>query len=210
MAKLYFRYGAMNCGKSTAIIQVAYNYEEKGKKVLLMKPSIDTKGQDTINNRSGLSRKVDYLIKHNDKIIDLFTPLTKKIDAILIDEAQFLTEAQVDELYQITKIVDIPILCYGLRCDFRMQGFEGSQRLLLIADDIEEIKNICSCGKKATQNIRFRNGIPTFKGNQVAIDGDKETYEAFCASCYFKLREKYDKDFKIESKIKSIRKEQNK
>lgn len=210
MAKLYFRYGAMNCGKSTAIIQVAYNYEEKGKKVLLMKPSIDTKGQDTINNRSSLSRKVDYLIKNNDKIIDLFTPLANKIAAILIDEAQFLTEAQIDELYQITKIADIPILCYGLRCDFRMQGFEGSPRLLLIADDIEEIKNICSCGKKATQNIRFRNGIPTFKGNQVAIDGDKETYEAFCAGCYFKLREKYDKDFKIESKIKSIRKEQNK
>lgn len=207
MAKLYFRYGAMNCGKSTAIIQVAYNYEEKGKRILLMKPSIDTKGEDTINNRSGLSRKVDYLIAPNDKVIDYVLPEAQNgIDAILIDEAQFLTPTQVDELYQITKIADIPILCYGLRCDFKMQGFQGSPRLLQIADDIEEIKNICGCGKKATQNVRFRNGIPTFNGPQVAIDGVKDTYEAFCASCYFDLREKYDPEFTIDEKIKSFRK----
>lgn len=210
MAKLYFRYGAMNCGKSTAIIQVAYNYEEKGKRILLMKPSIDTKGEDTINNRSGLSRKVDYLIAPNDKVIDYVLPEAQNgIDAILIDEAQFLTPTQVDELYQITKIADIPILCYGLRCDFKMQGFQGSPRLLQIADDIEEIKNICGCGKKATQNVRFRNGIPTFNGPQVAIDGVKDTYEAFCACCYFNLREKHDPEFTIDEKIKSFRKEEN-
>lgn len=208
MAKLYFRYGAMNCGKSTAIIQVAYNYEEKKQRAILMKPSIDTKGEDTINNRSGLSRKVDYLIRPNDKIIDLILLEIKKqpIDAILIDEAQFLTPKQVDELYQITKIANIPILCYGLRCDFKMEGFQGSPRLLQIADDIEEIKNICGCGKKATQNVRFRNGVPTFNGPQVAIDGVEDTYEAFCAECYFKIREEYDSNFKIDDKIKLIRK----
>lgn len=206
MAKLYFRYGAMNCGKSTAIIQVAYNYEEKGKKVLLMKPSIDTKGEDTVNNRSGLSRKVDYLIKPQDKIIKYLT-FEKNLGAILIDEVQFLTPTQIDELYQITKIANIPILCYGLRCDFQMEGFPGSSRLLQIADDIEEIKNICGCGKKATQNVRFRDSIPTFSGEQIVIDGIKETYEAFCANCYFKLREKYDPKFKIDNKIKMIRKE---
>lgn len=207
MAKLYFRYGAMNCGKSTAIIQVAYNYEEKGKRVLLMKPSIDTKGNDKVKNRSGLSRKVDYLITSSDKIINYIIPeMENGVDAILIDEAQFLTPEQVDELYQITKIADIPILCYGLRCDFKMQGFQGSPRLLQIADDIEETKNICGCGKKATQSVRFRNGIPTFDGPQVAIDGVKDTYEAFCACCYFEIREKYDPDFKIDEQIKRIRK----
>lgn len=208
MAKLYFRYGAMNCGKSTAIIQVAYNYEEKEKRILLMKPGIDTKGENTIKNRSGLSRKVDYLISPEDKIIDYVLPEIKKgVDAILIDEAQFLTSEQVDELYQIAKIADIPILCYGLRCDFKMQAFPGSARLLQIADDIEELKNICGCGKKATQNVRFRNEFPIFNGPQVAIDGVKDTYEAFCACCYFNLREQYDPEYIIDKKIKSIRKE---
>lgn len=207
MAKLYFRYGAMNCGKSTAIIQVAYNYEEKGKRILLMKPSIDTKGNDTVNNRSGLSRQVDYLIKPEDRIINYILPETEKgIDAILIDEAQFLTPTQVDELYQISRFGNIPILCYGLRCDFKMQGFPGSTRLLEIADTIEELKNICGCLKKATQNVRFRKGIPTFNGPQVSIDGEKDTYEAFCAECYFKIREQYDPDFKIDEQIKLIRK----
>lgn len=206
MAKLYFRYGAMNCGKSTAIIQVAYNYEEKGKKIILAKPSIDTKGNDTVNNRSGLSRKADYLITSKDKIIDYLLNLENGIDAILIDEAQFLTYEQVDELYQITKICNIPVLCYGLRCDFKMQGFPGSTRLLQIADDIEELKNICECGKKATQNIRLREGIPIFDGPQVAIDGEKDTYEAACGLDYLLTREKYDSNFKIDDKIKLIRK----
>ncbi len=208
MAKLYFRYGAMNCGKSTAIIQVAYNYEEKGKRILLMKPSIDTKGNDTVKNRSGLSRKVNYLIKPEDKVIDfVFPELENGVDAILIDEAQFLTPTQVDELYLITKKGGIPILCYGLRCDFKMQGFPGSTRLLQIADDIEELKNICGCTKKATVNIRFREKVPIFDGPQVSIDeGKNDTYEAFCAECAFDIREKYDPNFHIDDQIKLIRK----
>ena len=191
MKKLYFRYGAMNCGKSTAIIQVAYNYEEKGKKVLLMKPMLDTKGNDTINNRSGLSRKVDVLLKDNDEITPYLKP---NIDAILIDEAQFLTEKQVRELYSISKLKDIPVLCYGLRCDFQMQPFRGAPTLLLLADDIEELKTICSCGKKATQNLRLLNGKPTFKGDQVLIDGSnsKITYESICGKCYLELKNKKD------------------
>ncbi len=184
MAKLYFRYGAMNSGKSTAIIQVAYNYEEKDKKVLLIKPSIDTKGNEKVKNRSNLSRKVDLLLKPDDQIKKY---ISRDIDAILIDEAQFLTPEQVDELYKITKFENIPVLCYGLRCDFRMNVFPGAMRLLSIADDIEELKTICKCGKKATQNIRFVDGQPTFTGDQVAIDDNKEiSYESVCGECYLK------------------------
>lgn len=191
MAKLYFRYGAMNCGKSTAIIQVAYNYEEKGGKVLLMKPSVDTKGGNKIMNRTNLERTVDYLIKPKEKIAKF---ITEPVSAILIDEAQFLEPNQIDELYEITKIKNIPVLCYGLRCDFKMQGFPGATRLLEIADDIEELKTICKCGKKATQNLRKINGIPTFNGSQVAIDGEnKTTYESVCGKCYIELKKEYDK-----------------
>lgn len=211
MSKLYFRYGAMNCGKSTAIIQVAYNYEEKGKRILLMKPSIDSKGNDTVNNRSGLSRTVNYLISSEDKIINYLLPeIEKGVDAILIDEAQFLTEAQVDELHQITKYLEIPVLCYGLRCDFKMQGFPGSTRLLQIADDIEELKNICSCGRKATQNLRLRGNIPIFNGPQVSIDGVKDTYDSLCGFHYYQTREQYDSEFKINEEIKLARKAKTK
>lgn len=192
MAKLYFRYGSMNCGKSTAIIQVAYNYEEKDKKVIILKPKVDTKGGDCIINRNNLKRKVDYLIDSHDLITPL---LTKGIDAILVDEAELLTKDQIDELYCITKKKDIPVLCYGLRCDFQMNPFPGSARLLAIADTIEELKNICACGKKATQNIRLVNGKPTFSGNQIAIDGENATtYESVCGSCYLKLKEEGEKN----------------
>lgn len=192
MAKLYFRYGAMNSGKSTAIIQVAFNYEEKNQKVLLLKPSTDTKGNDNIVNRSGLKRKVDILLKPNDKISKY---IEEDIAAILIDEAQFLTTKQVDELYEITKLKKIPVLCYGLRCDFQMKSFPGTERLLAIADDLEELKTICNCGKKATQNLRLINNKPTFIGKQVAIDGkDQITYESICGECYLKMREQYKKE----------------
>ncbi len=189
MAKLYFRYGAMNCGKSTAIIQVAYNYEEKGKNILLVKPSIDTKGEKNVVNRSNLSREVDLLLSPNDLVSNHLKP---DLSAILVDEAQFLQPEQVDDLYKISKFQDIPILCYGLRCDFRMHGFPGASRLLEIADSLEELKTICKCGKKATQNLRLVNGSPTFEGNQVAIDGkDLVTYESVCGSCYLKYYEEY-------------------
>ena len=190
MAKLYFRYGAMNCGKSTSIIQVAYNYEEKGRKIWLMKPSIDTKGNTKVLNRSGLEREVNMLVTPECNILEKIPFfIEEKIDAILVDEAQFLKPEQVDQLYEITKLQGIPVICYGLRCDFKMVGFPGATRLLEIADDIEELKNICNCGRKATQNLRFVNGEPTFEGNQVAIDGkDKVTYDSICGKCYLELK----------------------
>lgn len=188
MSKLYFRYGAMGSGKSTALLQVAYNYNEKGMYIILMKPQIDTKAKNKVSSRIGIEREVDILIPRDSGIIELI-PDTRKPHAIIVDESQFLTSDQVDELYFISKIYDIPVLCYGLRCDFQMKGFEGSTRLLEIADDIEEMKTICKCGNKATQNIRLVNGEPTFEGEQIIIDDHtKVEYEGVCGNCYLQLR----------------------
>ena len=187
MSKLYFRYGAMNCGKTTALLQVAHNYEERGMKVILIKPLIDTKGENKVVSRLGVDRKVDILLSSEDNIMKYLK--TFDINAIIVDEAQFLTQKQVDELYIITKEYDIPVLCYGLRCDFQMKGFTGSTRLLEIADDIEELKTICKCGKKATQNLRLVNGVPVFEGNQVEIDNQDEIkYISVCGKCYIKYK----------------------
>lgn len=187
MSKLYFRYGAMNCGKTSALLQVAHNYEEKGMNIVLVKPKLDTKAEDKVSSRIGLERKVDILLDSDDILMDKMS--VEKPHAIIVDEAQFLTEKQVDELYYITKIYDVPVLCYGLRADFKMQGFEGSTRLLQIADDIEEMKTICQCGSKATQNIRKINGQVVFNGEQVVIDNsDKVEYESVCGKCYLQLK----------------------
>ena len=192
MSKLYFRYGAMNAGKSTAILQVAHNYEERGMKVVIAKPKVDTKGDDKIVSRLNIERKVDVVLDSNDKVcekIDLF----EKIDAIIVDEVQFLEEKQIDELYYISKIYNIPVLCYGLRCDFQMKGFKGATRLLQIADDIEELKTICECGKKATQNLRLVNDVPVFDGEQIAIDNSANiSYKSVCGNCYIRLRKKLE------------------
>lgn len=193
MAKLYFRYGAMNCGKTTHLLQVAHNYQETGLSVLILKPSCDTKGEEKIVSRLGISRKVNYLIGENDNVLETIKN-DMKTSCILVDEAQFLTPKQIDELYEITKDYNIPIICYGLRCDFQMNAFPGASRLLQISDSIEEMKTICKCGcgKKATHNMRLVNNVPTFSGEQVLIDGaeDNITYEAVCGDFYIKTKKK--------------------
>ena len=189
MSKLYFRYGAMSSGKTAALLQVAHNYEQKGMSVVLIKPAIDTKAEDKVSSRLGIERQVDILLAATDRVIDRMKPV--KPAAIIVDEAQFLTPTQVDELYFLAKFYDVPVLCYGLRCDFRMEGFEGSTRLLQIADDIEELKTICQCGAKATQNLRLINGEPVFEGEQIEIDDHtKVEYDGVCGKCYLKLRRK--------------------
>lgn len=189
MAKLYFRYGAMNAGKTTALIQVAYNYEEMGMKALVMKPEIDTKGEKYIVSRIGLKRKVDVLL---NKSYDLFNKNYVGISCIIVDEAQFLTIEQVYDLFKIAVLKDIPVICYGLRTDFNADGFPGSSRLLELAHSIEELKTICSCGKKATMNLRYVNNVPEFFGEQVVIDDDKKIkYESKCPKCYLELKEEY-------------------
>lgn len=190
MSKLYFRYGVMSSGKTAALLQVAHNYEEKGMEIVLIKPAIDTKGEDKVTSRLGIERPVDILLKKDERVLDRVS--IEKPNAIIVDEAQFLTPKQVEELYAITKVYDIPVLAYGLRCDFQMNGFPGASRLLELADDIEELKTICKCGKKATQNIRTYNGVPTFDGDQVVIDGTLDVqYDSVCGRCYMKLRRQH-------------------
>lgn len=189
MAKLYFRYGAMNCGKTTALLQVAHNYEERGMSIILIKPFIDTKGDNRVVSRLGVDREVDIVLPSTDSVFEHMP--TKKPDAIIVDEAQFLDPSQVDELFIMAKELDIPILCYGLRTDFQMRGFPGSSRLLELADDVEELKTICRCGKKATLNMRFINREPVFDGDQVVIDNGENdiSYESVCGTCYIKKRQ---------------------
>ncbi len=194
MSKLYFNYGAMNSGKSTALLQVAHNYEQQGMKVLIIKPAIDTKAEDRVSSRLGIERKVDILLTKSGRIVNEMKDVP---DAILVDEAEFLTRKQVDELYAITKEYDVPVLCYGLRTDFQSKGFEGATRLLELADDIKELKTICKCGSKATHNLRLVNNVPTFVGKQVEIDNQETVeYESVCGKCYLKLKKQYGKSIK--------------
>ncbi|WP_446898290.1 thymidine kinase [Clostridium sp. LBM24168] len=192
MSKLYFRYGAMNCGKSTNLLQVAYNYEERGMKVIIVKPKMDTKGGDRIISRLGFSKKVDILVDKDDDIrysIKKWNDKGESINCILVDEVQFLKKEHIDELFKIAVLDDIPVICYGIRTDFQMNGFEGSERLLLLAHSLEELKTICKCGKKAIFNGRKVNGKFVFQGKQVAIDRkDNVEYESLCGRCYFKYK----------------------
>lgn len=195
MSKLYFRYGAMNCGKSTNLLQVAHNYEERGMNVIIIKPKTDTKGGNTVVSRLGITRKVDMLLEKHENIYERVEKWIRKygkIDCVLADEVQFFKKDQVDQLFEIAVKMDTPIICYGLRTDFQMNGFEGSSRLLLLAHSIEELKTICNCGKKAILNGRKINGEFVFEGEQIAIDQeDNIEYQSLCASCYFQYKQKY-------------------
>ena len=191
MAKLYFRYGALNSVKSTSLIQVAHNYEERGMSVLLVKPSVDTKGADTVVSRIGASRTVDLLATPDVNLFDAVAAANAKkpISCVLADEAQFFTPEQVDQLFLVAVTQGIPVICYGIRSDFQMKGFPGSTRLLEIAHSIEELKTICTCGKKALINARMVNGEFVFEGEQVAIDGEASVeYRSVCPQCYFRLK----------------------
>ena len=183
MSKLYFRYGAMNCGKTTSLLQVAHNYEERGMKVVLIKPSIDTKANDSVSSRIGVERKVDHLVSPEENLKGYLNLLVGNTSCVLVDEAQFLSESQVEELFVFSKLTNIPVICFGLRCDFRTNLFPGSKRLFELADEIEELYTICRCGRKARFNARIVNGEFTLDGDQVAIDGDVE-YESLCGKCY--------------------------
>lgn len=185
MSKLYFRYGAMNSGKTTLLLQVAHNYEERDMKVVILKPGIDTKGNDKIVTRIGLKRKVDHLIANDEKLSIYLNTLKDDIACILVDEAQFLTRDQVDELFMYAKLKNKPVICYGLRSDFKSMAFPGSLRLFEVADVMEELITICRCGKRAKFNGRIINGEFTSSGEQVAIDGENEVeYESLCGKCY--------------------------
>ena len=185
MSKLYFRYGAMNSGKTTLLLQSAHNYEERGMKVLILKPKVDTKGDNKIVTRIGLKRKVDHLIEKDENLNNYLSKVKNDISCILVDEAQFLNRDQIDELFMFSKLRDIAVICYGLRSDFKTIAFPGSLRLFELADDMEELYTICRCGKRAKFNGRIVNGEFTSSGEQVAIDGENEvSYESLCGKCY--------------------------
>ena len=194
MAKLYFRYGAMNSGKTTLLLQTCYNYAENNMIAIIVKPSIDTKGNTKIVSRIGVEKEVDLLLKKDDNLFEIVKRKYRKVNCILVDEAQFLTREQVNQCMKIVIELDIPVICYGLRTDFLTNGFEGSTRLLEIAHTIEEMKTICKCGRKAIYNARYENGKFITKGSQVAIDGEKNIkYLSMCAKCYEKEKNKIDK-----------------
>ncbi len=194
MSKLYFRYGAMNSGKSTALLQAAFNYEERSQHVLLAKPAIDSKGDRKIVSRLGVTREVDFLVEPKDNLRELFNRHRsdfsdgREIACLLIDEAQFITPEQVDQALELAVLDGVPVLAYGIRTDFQTKSFPGSRRLLEIAHSLEELKTICRCGRKAMFNGRVLNGEFTFDGEQVAIDGDQVSYESLCAACYLEKK----------------------
>lgn len=204
MAKLIFNYSAMNSGKTMDLIRTAYNYEENGHKVLVMKPLVDTKGDDKIVTRIGLSRKVDVLIPKDSIILSLLKGKLDGVSCILIDEAQFLNEDQVMQLFIISNALDIPVICYGLRSNFKAELFEGSAKLLAVASELNEFKTLCHCGAIARYNARKVNGEYVTEGDKIVIDGtDNVEYVPLCCDCYTKevMRMDYDKIKKFVKKM---------
>lgn len=186
--KLYFKYGVMGCSKTAQALMTKFNYEQQGYNVLLMKPSIDNRddheNKTVIKSRIGLEAEA-IAFSRRQSLIKLFNKRKKdNIGVIIVDECQFCSASQIDELKELTKFV--PVLCYGLKTDFRTKLFSGSQRLVEIADSLTELKAICECGRKATVNARFKNGLLVTKGSVIDIGGD-EKYRAMCYDCYKKL-----------------------
>ena len=186
MAKLYFKYGAMGSSKTANALITKFNYEERGMKVWLIKPAIDTRdGESIVKSRIGLFAPCQAIEKEAD-IFEIFKSEHTDADVIIADECQFFTEEQVDQLRQIVDEFDRPVLCFGLRTDFMCHLFSGSRRLFEIADSIAEIKTICACGSKATVNARLDSEMNVVtSGNQVMLGGN-ETYIAMCHSCWHK------------------------
>ena len=188
MAKLYFRYGAMGCGKTMQLLQVAFNYEERGHKVCVIKPATDTKNGTKLLTRIGPERETDICFSRKLNLFDAIKKKYSDVQCVLVDEAHFLTKKQVDELMKVVIELNIPVMCYGLRLNFRREdgGFEGATRLLQIAHNIEELKTICECGHKATYNARFLDGRLVADGPDVLIDDGKTKieYRAICPACY--------------------------
>ena len=193
MAKLIFKYSTMNSGKTMDLLRTVHNYEENNCKVIVMKPIVDTKADDSIETRIGLKRKVDILISENDSIIELLKGKLNDVRCIFIDESQFLNASQIDELFITTKAVDIPVICYGLRSNFKLESFEGSKRLLEIADSLEEFKTLCSCGEIARYVGRKVNGEFVVEGDVIVIDGASNVeYVPLCGKHYIEAVTKID------------------
>ncbi|WP_052339356.1 thymidine kinase [Gorillibacterium massiliense] len=192
MAKLYYRYGTMNSGKSMDILKIANNYEEQGKKVLIFTSSFDTRhGIGKVTSRVGFQREALLL---GDDLLDVVSE--QKPNCVIVDEAQFLSEDQVDKLAFIVDNMSIPVMAFGLMTDFQGKLFSGSKRLLELADRIEEVKTICwYCDSKARFNTRFSNGRAVFKGEQIELGGN-DKYLPLCRKCYMKEQERSEAEAK--------------
>ena len=201
MAKLYFKYGAMGSSKTAQALTTKFNYEERGMKVWLIKPSTDDRdGKDIVKSRIGLFAPCDS-ISQNVDILTAFTSEHNEADVIIADECQFFTEQQIDQLRRIVDEYELPVLCFGLRTDFLCHLFTGSKRLFEVADSITEIKTICACGSKATVNARLdANMNVVTEGDQVLIGGN-ESYVAMCHRCW---REKINTQKKITKEIDQL------
>ncbi len=194
MAKLHFKYGAMNSGKSDTLIKTAYNYDERGLATLTVKPALDTKGEDWVVARGGARRRVDVLAATGE---DLRARVHETADAqdlrplhcVLVDESQFLEGHQIDDLFRLAKLDGISVICYGLRSDFRTAMFPGAARLFELADNIEKLPTMCRCGSQAEFNCRKADGRFVFEGEQVAIDGSEVTYMSLCGLCFMQEQE---------------------
>ena len=184
MAKLYFKYGAMGSSKTAQALITKYNYEENDMKVWLIKPSADTRdGVQILRSRIGLAATVEVMTPDVD-IYELFGRAHKgACNAIIVDECQFMTEDQIDQLRAIVNDYNVPVMCFGLRTDFQTRLFPGSRRLMEVADTIQEIKTMCDCGAKATVNARINDGYIVTEGAQVVLGGN-DSYIAMCHKCY--------------------------
>lgn len=194
MAKLYFKYGAMGCSKTAQALITKFNYEERGMKVLLIKPSIDTRdGVDLVKSRIGFKAEA-YAVDSNENLYDFYTKKHSDCNVVIVDECQFLTPEQVDQLGDIVIKLSVPVLCFGLATDFTTHLFPGSRRLFEIAESISEIKSVCKCGAKATVNARFDdNGHVVYKGEQVVLGGNGR-YTAMCRKCWLKIKAEQEKN----------------
>lgn len=208
MAKLHFKYGAMNSGKSDTLIKTAYNYQERGLRILVIKPATDTKSGDAVVARGGASRPVDILAHPGDDLRALILQAQEgtgqfaglwhlsegeaaPIACVLVDESQFLDEEQIDQLFDVAKTDGISVICYGLRTDFLTRVFPGSRRLFELADNFEKLPTMCRCGSQAEFNCRRVGPTFVFEGDVVAIDGeDVISYESLCGSCYRRERDR--------------------
>ena len=194
MAKLYFKFGAMGCSKTAQALITKFNYEERNMKVLLLKPAIDNRdGANTVKSRIGLQAEA-VAVREDENVYETYLNRYSDCDVIIVDECQFLTPEQVDQLADIVIQKDIPVLCFGLSTDFTTHLFPGSKRLFEIAESISEIKSVCTCGAKATVNARLdeKGGIVT-KGSQVCIGGN-DRYVAMCRKCWLKRQAKRGAD----------------
>ncbi len=189
MAKLYFKFGAMGCSKTAQALITKFNYEERNMRVLLLKPAIDTRdGETTVRSRIGLQQEA-LAVSEEENLFRLYTEKYSDRDVIIVDECQFLTPEQVDQLADVVIEKNVPVLCFGLATDFTTHLFPGSKRLFEIAESISEIKSVCTCGAKATVNARLDDeGRVVTEGSQILVGGN-DRYVAMCRKCWLKYRQ---------------------